>query len=80
MIIIVKQDVLRERGGRFQSTWIFLEMTGSQGGAKVKLALERREDHGLPRESKTMDDLRSDKRDIQGINYIELTVSQRRPR
>ena len=48
-------------------------MAGSQGGAKVKLALERRKDLGLPRGSITIDDLRGDKRDIQGINWIELT-------
>lgn len=48
-------------------------MAASQGGAKVTLALERRKDLGLPRGSITADDLRGDKRDIQGINWIELT-------
>lgn len=48
-------------------------MAGSHDGTKVKLALERRKDLGLPRGSIKIDDIRGDKRDIQGINWIELT-------
>ena len=68
------QTVLAERKwATLQSASLLLEMAGSQGGAKVKLALERRKDLGLPRGFITIDDLRGDKRDIQGINWIDLT-------
>lgn len=39
---------------------------------RPQLALERQKDLGLPRGSITVDDLRGDERDMQGINWIEL--------
>lgn len=46
---------------------------GSQRAAKVKLALQKPKDLALPDASITAHDLRGDKRDVQGLNWIELT-------
>lgn len=51
---------------------LIAEISG-KGGPKYKLAAEKWHLEGLPKKPITVDDLRGDKRDFQGLNWIEMT-------